>query len=176
MTCDRCGAGIATVHAVDFKDGSRQVFGTDCIEKILAGDTSLRGLYRKQVKNVARLNRALDALRLGDAAPRGNEYYGSGMFFVTDSTGEAIVWGSGSLWHPTMDAEKNQGGTSYRLDGKSFYFPWVGRQDNTPENFTLRARSSMARAIPEIEAEVAKIESFLGRIVAKGLVTPEKAA
>jgi hypothetical protein len=98
------------------------------------------------------------------------------MFFVTDSTGEAIVWGSGSLWHPTMDAEKNQGGTSYRLDGKSVYFPYAGRQDNTPENFTLRARSNMARAILEIEAEVAKIESFLGRIVAKGLVTPEKAA
>ena len=176
MTCDRCGAGIAMVHAVDFKDGSRQVFGTDCIEKILSGDTSLQSLYRRQVKNLARCKRAVEALQLGDAAALGQEYYGAGMFFVADSTGASVTGDRGqSFWHPKVDAEKNLAGTNYRLDGRLILKGgrWV---NNTPEQFTLQAREDMTRALGYFNAEVAKIESFLGRIVAKGLVTPEKAA
>jgi hypothetical protein len=163
-TCDRCGQGIKHVAAVFFKDDSRRVFGMDCINKVLSGDTSLRCLFRKNVETLKYRKACLRALELGEKAPVGSEYYGSGMFFIATETGEDVRGSRGeSFWHPTMDVEKNLSGDNYRQDGKR----WLGTADgyNTTEAYKTRALRDLEKAKVWVRSEVDRLESFLAKIL-----------
>lgn len=167
-TCDRCGQGIKHVFAVSLKDDSRSVYGSECINKVLAGDTSLRSLWRKNVKILQYRQDCLRVLESGNI-PRGQEYYGSGMFFCALEDGTDIMTLKGaSLWHPDIDEAKNLAGKAYRQDGTQ----WNGKRDsegkpiyNTPDAFRARAKADIAGAIVELKASVSALESFLARVL-----------
>lgn len=163
-TCDRCGQGIKNVCAVFYKDDSRRVFGTECINKVLAGDTSLRSLWRKNVKVLAYRRACLAALELGENAPVGQEYYGSGMFFIATADGQSVCGDRGqSFWHPNMDLEKNLSGQHYRQDGKH----WLGgTKYNTPENFRATAFAGIEQGKKWFSSEITRLETFLARVLA----------
>lgn len=157
-TCDRCSAGISIVNVVFFKDGTRSTYGSDCIEKVLAGDTSLVRLYRKNFKALERALRADRALAKGADAPRGHEYYGSGIYMVADETGEDVFADRRAYFHPKVDEEKNRSGRNYV-------------QQDYPK-FAAEALAAMTRGRASLATEIARLEAFLGRIVAKGFSEP----
>ena len=112
-TCDRCSQGIKHVFSVTFRDGLRQEYGSECINRVLDAEPTLRSLFAKNSRLLQKRQRALRALSLpDDQMPRGREYYGSGLYFVADEQGEDVMtthW----FFHPIYDVEKNQSGERY---------------------------------------------------------------
>lgn len=143
-TCDHCSAAIKHVTHIEFRDGTTIKLGSKCGENLLAGDTSLLKVYRKNVKLLAKFDRWLEILsRPEDQIPRGSEYYGSGLYFIgglDERTGKLVddisvgrvrngsvlrgkefvparIADNNSHWlfHPLSDFEKNEGGDKYVL-------------------------------------------------------------
>ena len=149
-TCDRCSAGIKYVFVVTYKDGETQRFGSECINKILAGRTDLISLFKKNAKKLKKYQDYV-AILTGpvEDMPRGSEYFGSGLFFVADSEGKDIFlkhW----FFHPVMDAEKNAGG---------------GRYVNDPVKYAEKSKADIARDLPFLTAEITRLELFLAKVL-----------
>lgn len=154
--CDRCAAGIKNVFLVLYRDGERQRYGSECINKILAGDTSLRGLFNRNVKRLKTYQNYLRVLQLPeDRMPRGREYFDSGLYFIGDGRGGDVSFGHW-YFHPLYDADKNSAGPHYVV--------------HNAEEHVAKCRAAIQRDLPLIEAEIARIEKFLGRVIAKGLL------
>lgn len=104
-TCDRCGQGIKHVALVKFKDETTQRYGLDCINKILEGDTSLKGLFKKNQKLLATYTARLEILNRS-IIPKGCEYYDSGMFLVVGDDGKAISVKGGAYCFTPMQISR----------------------------------------------------------------------
>lgn len=155
QTCDRCNAAIRHVALVTWKDGTSRRFGSECINKILKGDTSLRRLFEKNRKMAERYAHWLDVLRREpEQMPRGHEYYGSGLFFIADDNGTEIMGNGRSQFHPLPDWDKNQGGDRYVQSG-------------SPEEYRMARGVEIARMVEWLEKESHRIAVFLARVVAK---------
>jgi hypothetical protein len=169
-TCDRCGSAIRQVAVVTWKDGTSQKYGSECINKILAGDTSLKSLFRKNSKWLKRYTDWLEILnRPIEKMPHTQEYYGSGLYFITDDKGESLVSTGGSLWHPDVDLEKNET-SRYRLLKP-------GERGNTAQKdyatFRAKAIEDIEKAKAGYSNQIVKLQAFLARIIEKGLVKAE---
>lgn len=170
-TCDRCNQGIKHVALIELKDGTRQKFGMDCINKMLAGDNSLKSVFAKNQKLLKRYTRSLEILNMPiEQMPRGDEYYNSGIFMVggneLESRGNIYGEGGKCFFHPVIDVEKNTMGSNYPMNGlQTFWTKGNAWTPNTPEN-------KRAHYIQEIEAgrvwfaqEVERIGGFLARVL-----------
>lgn len=178
QTCDRCGQGIKHVFPVRLKDGTFYKYGSECITRVLEGDTSLLALWKKNAKRLQELKAHAEILaRPLDQIPTGHEYYGSGIYIITDEKGKTI---NGSktgccIFHPNVDMERNLK-SSYPIDGRPG--EWIENGKRCFGSYTPEvARRSMLEKIEEaktyIAGEIARIEPFLARILAKGLVKAE---
>ena len=157
-SCDRCAAAIKHVALVTWKDGTSRKFGSECINKILAGDTSLKNLFNRNRKLATKYAAWAEVLRRApEAMPRGSEYYGSGLFFIADDAGDDIGFNGRWIFHPAPDWEKNQGGDAYR------------QRTLTQEAYRAARMGDVAKQLAWLEVEMARIEGFLARILAKGL-------
>jgi hypothetical protein len=170
-TCDRCGQGIKHVALVAFKDETFQRFGLDCINKILAGDNSLKSAFKKNQKLLQRYTRSLEILSMKpEEMPRGSEYYNSGIFMVGGNEFESRgdVWGEGGrvYFHPVIDVQKNLSGNHYRMDGRQTFptkgNPWT---PNTPENKRLAYVEEIESGKVWFAKEIERISSFLARVL-----------
>lgn len=161
-TCSRCGQVIKNVAHVTYRDGLVERYGMDCIEKILEAEPSLISLFKKNAK-LARKYSDYIAILTGpaDKMPRGREYFNSGLYFIADSEGKDIMF---ERWyfHPEYDAAKNAVGPHYVVKDAAAH--------------VARAAQEIERALPKMRAELARIEGFLARVIAKGLATQAQAA
>ena len=156
-TCSRCGQGIRYVACVQYKDGLAIKYGMDCIERILAGDTSLRSLFRKNVKLAGRYRDYLDILTGPvEKMPRGHEYFNSGLYFVADSEGKDIGFGH-LFFHPMSDFEKNASGNRYVIK-------------DVPAEIE-KFKAEIDKGVLKIQVELARIEGFLARSLSKAEVS-----
>lgn len=157
--CSRCSAGIKHVFVVSYTDGLTEKYGSECINKILDGDTSLGSLFNKNVKLLAKHQRALEAISSPEGTmPRGSEYFGSGLYFVADSEGKDVMADGHFFFHPVYDQEKNHGGDKYVVKDTAAYV-----QKCHQEIEGKRGKQWLA-------AQISRIETFLGRVVQKGLL------
>jgi hypothetical protein len=150
-TCDRCSAGIRYVSLVTYRDGQTQKYGSECINKILNAAPTLRGLFNKNSKLLKRHQEALRVLSLPvSEMPRGREYYGSGLYFIADSTGKDI---STTHWffHPLFDEDKNQSGSRYVVI------------DSTQYHSEKIADIELGKDY--LRKEIARLESFLAKVL-----------
>jgi len=153
-TCDRCSAGIKYVSLVRYKDGTSERYGSECINKILDGDTSLKSLYNKNVKLLKRYRESLDVLRRPyNEMPRGSEYYGSGLYFIAGFDGKDLMGDGCWIFHPIYDEEKNSSGQHYVV--------------TDPAARLARCEADMNKAMSFYIAEIERIEKFLARILNK---------
>lgn len=175
QTCDRCGQGIKHVFPVSLKDGTQFRYGMECINRVLEGDTSLISLWKKNAKRLQELKAHAEILaRPLDQIPAKQEYYNSGIFIITDEKGK-VINGSATgccVFHPNVDEEKNAAGQYYRADGQDIFEAgkWVKW---TPEARRAEHLRKLESAKQFIAGEIARIEPFLARILAKGLVKAE---
>lgn len=173
-TCDRCSAAIKQVARVEWKDGTVRKYGSECINKILGGDTSLKSLFKKNSLLLRKYQKWLDvASRPVGQIPKGHEYYGSGIYVICDDDGEEIyVERSCIMFHPDVDLDRNAGSnyafvdadTAARHSGKKTY-----------EQFRDGCFKSIEKGKEYLQREVERLESFLARIIEKGLVKAEQA-
>ena len=164
--CDRCGAAIKNVALVSWKDGTTSRFGSECINKILAGDNSLMALYRKNEKILKSATMALDVLsRPIESMPFGSEYYGSGKFFIADDEGEDIHGKNGWFFHPIADLEKNAASDFY-----NFCEPGdEGCGQKTYEQFRKEALMKIESGKKFFQAKIVEAQAFLTRILATAI-------
>lgn len=160
--CDRCSQGIKYVYPVTWKDGTVQKFGMECINRVLNDDTSLKSLFKKNAKTLAKLKDYAEILsRPVDQMPRGHEYYNSGRYMVADSEGKDICFDV-YVFHPIINVEK------YFAGNHAYPITDVEAQS-----------AKFLKAIEEMRAKlsvkIASIESFMARILSKKLVSPEDA-
>ncbi len=183
-TCDRCGQGIKYVAAVTYKDDTRMEFGMDCIEKILSGDNTLLKLWKKNHRLVKHFQACLEILSLPeDQLPLGKRAINdsTGAFrFIADEKGQWMTvktYPQGSahmLFIPTpvnIEAAKFTGERKFdmrNLPGKSCWEPW------TLENWQAKCRFEIELAKTWLKSEIERINAFLARILAKGLVTTQE--
>ena len=157
QTCDRCSTAIRHVFVVHYVDGLTEKYGSECINKILSGDTSLKALFNKNAKLLQKYQNSLAALSMpADQMPRGKEYFGSGIYFIADCEGKD-VFSTHWFFHPVFDQEKNAAGRHYIVED---------------------AAARMKKCCQEIEEgkawfakEIGRLETFLGRVIQKGLLT-----
>lgn len=152
-SCDRCSAAIKHVFVVEYRDGQTLKYGSECINRILDHEPSLRKLYDKNVKTLQRYQRALEALSLPfEQMPRGAEYYGSGLYFIADSKGNDVMT-THFFFHPLYDAKKNAAGRNYVV--------------TDPADRLKRCVADIEQGKQYLVAEITRIEGFLGRVLAK---------
>lgn len=175
-TCDRCGQGIKYVALVSLKDGTAMRYGMDCINKILAGDTSLKGLFRKNEKLLAQYTATLAILSRHESkmAVDPSGYYDRGFYFIAGEDGRSITFNGRSFFHPSkvdwdkvdkmMDSATCCKTLDMRSCGMGAWEPF------TRENWAIHKRYEIAKTAPEIEAKINQISAFLARIVAKGIM------
>jgi len=171
-TCDRCGQGIKYVALVVLKDGSSQKYGLDCINKILAGDTSLKALFAKNAKLLKKYQRYLEILSqpVEQIAIDERGYYNRGLFFVADDEGKALMF-KNYFFHPTkvdwQAFDAFSGSNKYTLNlskiGGSAYAAF------NAENWALDCNQTIKEGKAGLKAEIDRISGFLARILAKGL-------
>lgn len=151
-TCDRCSAGIKYVALVTYRDGQTQKYGSECINKILDNAPSMRTLFNKNAKLMKRYQGYLKVLSGPvEAMPRGQEYYGSGLYFIGDGEGKEIFFGTHYFFHPIIDAEKNANGEHYVVT-------------NEAERLK-RDMAAIAADLPKIAAEISRLELFLAKVL-----------
>ena len=157
-TCDRCGTGIKNVFVVTYRDGSVQNYGSECINKILSNAPDMKSLFAKNAKLLKRYQDYLTILSgPAEAMPRGSEYYGSGLYFIADSEGKDISFGHW-FFHPIFDEEKNADHQRHVVKTE-----WIAR-----------CEKEIQRDLPKLKSEIARLESFLGRILFKGMTAEPK--
>lgn len=154
-TCDRCGTCIKHVFVVTYRDGSVQKYGSECINKILSNAPTLKSLFSKNSKLLIKYQSYLAILSAPlDQASRGQEYYGAGFYFIADNDGKDICFNN-YFFHPTVD-EKN-------ADHQ--------RRVN-PADWAIRCDKDAKIGVAKLEKEIARIESFLGRVIEKAVDKP----
>lgn len=188
--CDRCGTFIKNVALVNFKDGSYQSYGSECINKILDGDNSLVRLWKHNSKMLKRWQEYLEILSLPyDQMPvdkRG--YYGRGWFMVADREGKAFTCGylykakSGQeinsqgnhtyCFHPTHIEEPGlssfTGAQTFDMRGAAGGTAW---EPFTQENWSKKCVANIEAKKAWLTIEIDRVGKFLARILEKGLVT-----
>lgn len=165
-TCDRCSAGIKYVSVVHFADGVSQKFGSECINKILNQDNSLKAQFKKNSELLRRYKRYLEILSMPeDQMPidaRG--YYDRGFYFVADDDGKTLCVGH-NFFHPTKLDDHAQLDGSQTFDmrscGKGAWEP------STRENWAIKCRHEIAQGRKELEGHIARIEKFLAAVLRK---------
>lgn len=152
--CDRCGQGIKHVFVVKYRDGVTEKYGSECINKILAGDTSLKSLFNKNAKLLQKYQRYLAVLNMPEEEmPRGSEYFGSGLYFIGDGEGKDISFDGHWQFHPIYDADKNGAGVHYVV--------------TNPQDRLKRDRAEIEKGKVYLQKEITRIEGFLARVLAK---------
>jgi hypothetical protein len=147
------------VTVVRFADGRVERFGSECINKILGSDQSLRRLFEKNRKLTAQYAHWLDVLnRDPERMPRGGEYYGSGLYFISDDHGSDIMGNGRYVFHPTPDWDKNQGGDRYV-------------QTCSHNEYRAQKLADVTRMIAWLQSEQERIGKFLARLIAKGIAS-----
>ena len=168
-SCDRCGTGIKHVFPVTLKDGSVFRYGSECINKILSGDNSLLALWKKNSKLLQRLQRDLEVLsRPWSDIPVGkvaiNAMPGSCRRFVScEDNGAWIAYIGGMMFHPNHYSEDEFDGKQNRWYHGAFHF-------NTLAQFHFECENRRVEFTKHLQTEIARIELFLGRVIAKGLI------
>lgn len=151
--CSRCSAGIKYVALVEYRDGVTEKYGSECINKILSAAPDMRKLFSKNEKLLKRYTDALEIFsRKPEDMPRGREYYGSGLYFVADSTGKDI---STTHWffHPLPDVERNAQSGRYPI--------------GDVRRYTEKQLAAIKEGKAWLQKEVTRIEVFLARILNK---------
>jgi hypothetical protein len=168
--CDRCSQGIKQVYVVIYKDGLREKFGCECINRILAGDNSLKSLFKRNAAKLKKYQRYLEILSLpeADIPIREEGYFGRGFNMIADDSGRALCFDH-YFFHPTKLGE--QVGFSGRQEHVCFGVRPGGScwMMDTQENWTDRCRYEIEKGRAKLQAEIARIEKFLARVVAKGM-------
>lgn len=180
--CDRCGTFIKNVALVTYKDGESLSYGSECINKILSGDTTLKGLWRRNAKKLQHYQACLEILSrpepqmtIGRRAINDD----NGAFrFIADENGGWMMGGGVKypsmsthyFFHPMpMDvaAAKFTGARTFdmREAGLTAWEPY------TLVNWQIKCRASIEDGKAWFQQEITKLSAFLGRILAKGLVT-----
>jgi hypothetical protein len=178
--CDRCSQGIKNVALVEYKDGLFEKYGMDCIDKILSGDTTLKSLFRKNAKLVKKYRAWLEILSRPEGQISADRpYYDRGIYIITDEDGAIISWENGRcLFHPTKidqkfidtrDGQETFGGR----DANGKFYHW---RPATLENFQIDLRWNLKSAREWLQKELDRLEGFLARVLAKGLVKAEEVA
>lgn len=172
--CDRCGQGIKLVSVVNMVDGIRFKYGCECIEKILAGDNSLRSLYNRNLKLLRKYQRYLEILSLPeDQLPFENKgYYNRGVYMIADDSGRALCF-EHYFFHPlkvddSARAQMNGAVEHICFGSQPFGTCWVA---NTYENWGKRCRAEIEAGKAKLEKEIDRLQKFLGRVLAKGLLS-----
>ncbi len=171
-TCDRCGQGIKHVFPVSLKDGTVFRYGSECINTVLAGDTTLKGLWNKNAKLLAKYKHWLEILNMpASEMPVGknacNARPGDTTRFVGDEKGSWLGIEC-NVFHPAPEFRPSTfDGTREDFDmrkcGKSAW------ERNSPENWDIRVQAGIERQKKQLNEQIARIEPFLARILAKGL-------
>jgi hypothetical protein len=171
------------VAVITYKDGIVHKVGCDCVERILSGDNSLISLFRKNIKLLAKLKSHLEILsRPVDQMPTAREYYGSGIYIISDDDGKDICVGdvnnprsSGCiLFHPNVNLERNAT-SRYPIDGRAMYRIKGGKDvwvNHTIENHIDETIENIEEGRKWLAMRISQIEAFLARVVAKGMATP----
>jgi hypothetical protein len=155
-TCDRCSAGIKYVAQVEYKDGTAQKYGSECINKILKEVPDMRTLWNKNSKLLKQYQDALGVLtRKPEDMPRGSEYFGSGLYFVADSTGKDIQGGKSKHWyfHPVFDQDKNAANGRYVV--------------KNVEEHRAKCMKEVNQDLPWFKSEIERLEAFLAKVLQK---------
>lgn len=191
--CDRCGTFIKNVALVSLKDGTMMSYGSECIEKVLAGDNSLLKLWKTNYKLLQKWQRYLEILsRPVDQIPfdkRG--YYDRGVFFVCDdeqkgiccgmrynlpSSGRLIVHSGCNIFHPTHITEpalsRFDGRETFDMRGPTGGSAW---ERYTLENWQKHCLAHLEAHKAWLAFEIDRIGKFLARILEKGLITQQQA-
>lgn len=168
-TCDCCSAAIKLVSVVTYQDGTRVKYGCKCIEKALSGDTSMVSLYRKNIKLLQKLQRYLEIFNLPEDQMPVSSYFDRGYYMIADDNGRAICL-EHYTFHPSRIDQKaiDQMDGAETLDMRS-----CGRscwEPNTLENHQIKFRAAFERDREYLKKEIARVEGFLARVLAKGLV------
>jgi len=166
-TCDRCSAGIKYVSVVHFADGLTQKFGSECINKILNQDNSLKAQFKKNSELLRKFQRYLEILSMPEDQmpidPRG--YYNRGLYFVADDNGQSICL-SHYFFHPTKldDHAEFDGSATFdmRSCGKTSWEPL------TRDNWAIKCRQAIAEGRKELQGHIVRIEKFLAAVLRKG--------
>lgn len=150
--CDRCATGIRNVFIVNYRDGFRQKYGSECINKVLAVAPTLKTLFNTNAK---RLKKYQDYQRIltgpVDQMPRGREYYNAGLYFIADSEGKDISFNSHWFFHPVVNVEKNAASDR--------------RLPSVEEFAAKQAAEFKQRDQAKLASEIARLEAFLGKIL-----------
>lgn len=149
--CSRCFTGIRNVFLVNYQDGLREKYGSECINKIMNNAPSLRTMFQKNAKKLAKYQAWL-AILSGPVAemPRGSEYFNSGMYFIADAKGGDIFFNNHWYFHPEFDGEKNASSNRVIADGASFY---------------AKMLKDLQADLPKITAEITRLETFLAKVL-----------
>lgn len=150
-TCDRCGTGIKNVFLVSYQDATTQRYGSECINKILGGDTTLKGLFNRNAKKLQKYQQFLAILSSPESEmPRGSEYFNSGLYFIGNGEGKDV---STTHWffHPEYDAEKNTAGGRYVVTDRAARL--------------AECRKEIEQGKAWLGKEIARIEQFLAKVL-----------
>ncbi len=154
--CDRCSQGIKHVFVVSYRDGLTEKYGSECINKILSGDTSLKNLFNKNSKLLQKFQRYLEIFNMPEnEMPRGSEYFGSGLYFIGDGEGKDIMFDGHWTFHPVFDVEKNGSSQNYSI-----------AEDAIPA-WQAKRRAGIEKGKVYLQKEIDCIETFLARVLAK---------
>lgn len=160
--CDRCGTQIRYVFTVTFVDNVTKKFGSECINKILAGDNSLKTLFKKKQKEAIELAQKIEILKRDpDDMPRGPEYFGTGIYTIGDPNAKlvngampSLMWGR-VFFHPNIDWHKNQNIT---------HRPKV---TGTADSFRQKELNEIKQFLPKMEAQLNAINAFIAKALQK---------
>ena len=174
--CDRCGAAIRIVAVVEWRDGTKQKYGSECINKILGGDTTLKGLFKKNFNLLRQFQGWLDVLnRPVNQIPKGREYFKSGLYMITDDNGKDIhASKTGAfLFHPDADLERNAvSDYAFLQEGESLPYHTSGKM--TYAQFQAKRLKEIEDAKVWLQDQISRLESFLAKVVEKGLIKAEQ--
>ena len=85
--------------------------------------------------------------------PLGREYFNSGLYFIGDGAGHDMFFNGHWYFRPAIDMEKNGAGRQYVVKDEA----------ETIARFT----ADLARDVPKLQAEIARLEGFLARVLSK---------
>lgn len=166
--CDRCSQGIKYVALVTLKDGTAFKYGMDCINKILAGDTSLKGLFSKNAKLLKKYEEYLRILSLPvDELQAPISYYDRGIWIIADTEGKMISVNGHCLFHPT----KINGDIVRRMDGSKTFdmrgvAPGLGcLEPMTAENWKIKHTAAIEADKKWLAEQIERLQGFLARIM-----------
>lgn len=168
-TCDRCSAAIKIVTVVVYKDGFREKFGSECINKILSGDTSLKSLFNRNVKRLAKAKRILEIFsRPLDQIPH-DRGYRDGFYMIAEENGGRAICLKHYYFHPTYLVDAHfSGQVEHACFGtKPFGTCWIA---DTRENWEKRCISELEDGKAELRKQIDRLEKFLARVLAKGML------